>query len=35
MALKFDMSKAYDKIEWSFLQRVSSSLGFLKNLVRW
>lgn len=28
MSLKLDISKAYNKIEWVFLEQVMSKLGF-------
>ena len=34
MALKLDMSKAYDKVEWTFLEKVMRHLGFAESIVK-
>ena len=32
---KLDLSKAYDRVDWGFLEKVLSSLGFQSSWVQW
>ena len=34
-ALKLDISKAYDHVEWHFLQGIMAKLGFLVTWINW
>ena len=35
MALKLDMSKVYDRLEWIFLQRIVEKKGFHPTWIGW
>ena len=35
MALKLDISKAYDRVEWNFLQGIMIKLGFPDKWIQW
>ena len=35
VALKLDMSKAYDKLEWGFLKKIMEKMGFHPTWIWW
>ncbi|CAN6722681.1 unnamed protein product [Malus baccata var. baccata] len=35
MAIKLDMAKAYDRVEWNFLTSIMSKLGFSPTFCKW
>lgn len=35
VALKIDVSKAYDRVDWGFLKNQMQRMGFLKKWIDW
>ncbi|CAM9001002.1 unnamed protein product [Rhodiola kirilowii] len=34
MSIKLDMSKAYDRIEWKFLEKMMAAIGFAEEWIK-
>ena len=35
MAIKLDMLKAYDRVEWGFLAKIMEKIGFCMQWIKW
>lgn len=35
MAVKIDMEKAFDSMEWNFILKIMSTIGFRRNWINW
>ena len=35
MAIKTNMSKAYDRMKWNFIEKLLQKMGFYEKLILW